>query len=173
MRAGGRKERPRTGAACTAAQVNTIVPPLHSPRAIRAAHKTCRVVAAIHPPAMPGPQRVTVALLQLAGGVVAAAGLLLSLLCLARFVQRRTTVLPERDPSSLVVRGPYRYSRNPMSLSLLLSYVGLRVQIGWPWALLLLLPLPLLALQRVLIPFEEARLRASASAVPTRAIARR
>ncbi|MFN6506925.1 methyltransferase family protein [Xanthomonas translucens] len=113
------------------------------------------------------------ALLQLAGGVVAAAGLLLSLLCLARFVQRRTTVLPERDPSSLVVRGPYRYSRNPMSLSLLLSYVGLRVQIGWPWALLLLLPLPLLALQRVLIPFEEARLRASASAVPTRAIARR
>ncbi|WP_241753337.1 methyltransferase family protein [Xanthomonas translucens] len=100
------------------------------------------------------------ALLQLAGGVVAAAGLLLSLLCLARFVQRRTTVLPERDPSSLVVRGPYRYSRNPMSLSLLLSYVGLRVQIGWPWALLLLLPLPLLALQRVLIPFEEARLRA-------------
>ncbi|UII59649.1 methyltransferase family protein [Xanthomonas translucens] len=122
---------------------------------------------------MPGPQRVTVALLQLAGGVVAAAGLLLSLLCLARFVQRRTTVLPERDPSSLVVRGPYRYSRNPMSLSLLLSYVGLCVQIGWPWALLLLLPLPLLALQRVLIPFEEARLRASASAVPTRAIARR
>ncbi|MCC8446456.1 isoprenylcysteine carboxylmethyltransferase family protein [Xanthomonas translucens pv. translucens] len=113
------------------------------------------------------------ALLQLAGGVVAAAGLLLSLLCLARFVQRRTTVLPERDPSSLVVRGPYRYSRNPMSLSLLLSYVGLCVQIGWPWALLLLLPLPLLALQRVLIPFEEARLRASASAVPTRAIARR
>ncbi|WLA03977.1 methyltransferase family protein [Xanthomonas translucens] len=78
------------------------------------------------------------ALLQLAGGVVAAAGLLLSLLCLARFVQRRTTVLPERDPSSLVVRGPYRYSRNPMYLSLLLSYVGLCVQIGWPWALLLL-----------------------------------
>ncbi|QSQ30074.1 methyltransferase family protein [Xanthomonas translucens] len=105
---------------------------------------------------MPGPQRVTVALLQLAGGVVAAAGLLLSLLCLARFVQRRTTVLPERDASSLVVRGPYRYSRNPMYLSLLLSYVGLCVQIGWPWALLLL---PLLALQRVLIPFEEARLR--------------
>ncbi|WP_425509973.1 methyltransferase family protein [Xanthomonas translucens] len=121
---------------------------------------------------MPGPPRVTVPLLQLAGGVVAAAGLLLSLLCLARFVQRRTTVLPERDPSSLVVRGPYRYSRNPMYLSLLLSYVGLCVQIGWPWALLLL-PLPLLALQRVLIPFEEARLRASASAVPTRAIARR
>ncbi|WP_425612741.1 methyltransferase family protein [Xanthomonas translucens] len=87
---------------------------------------------------MPGPPRVTVPLLQLAGGVVAAAGLLLSLLCLARFVQRRTTVLPERDPSSLVVRGPYRYSRNPMYLSLLLSYVGLCVQIGWPWALLLL-----------------------------------
>ncbi len=45
-----------------------------------------------------------------------------------------------------------------MYLSLLLSYVGLCVQICWPWALLLL-PLPLLALQRVLIPFQEARLR--------------
>jgi protein-S-isoprenylcysteine O-methyltransferase Ste14 len=108
--------------------------------------------------ALPLPQGRALAWMQLAGGVVAAAGLLLSLRCLALFVQRRTTVLPERAPSSLVVRGPYRYSRNPMYLSLLLSYVGLCVQIGWPWALLLL-PLPLLALQRVLIPFEEARLR--------------
>ncbi|CTP83890.1 hypothetical protein XTPLMG728_0358 [Xanthomonas translucens pv. poae] len=107
--------------------------------------------------ALPLPQGRTLAWMQLAGGVVAAAGLLLSLRCLALFVQRRTTVLPERAPSSLVVRGPYRYSRNPMYLSLLLSYVGLCVQIGWPWALLL--PLPLLALQRVLIPFEETRLR--------------
>ncbi|WP_139119874.1 methyltransferase family protein [Xanthomonas graminis] len=110
--------------------------------------------------ALPLPQGRALAWMQLASGVGAAAGLLLSLRCLALFVQRRTTVLPERDPSSLVVRGPYRYSRNPMYLSLLLSYVGLCVQIGWPWALLLLpLPLPLLALQRVLIPFEEARLR--------------
>ncbi len=46
--------------------------------------------------------------MQLAGGVVAATWLLLSLLCLALFVHRRTTVLPERNPSSLVVHGPYR-----------------------------------------------------------------
>ncbi|WP_456359882.1 methyltransferase family protein [Xanthomonas translucens] len=107
---------------------------------------------------LPLPQGRTLAWMQLGGGVVALAGLLLSALCLALFVQRRTTVLPERDPSSLVLRGPYRHTRNPMYLSLVLSYAGLCVQIGWPWALLLL-PLPLLALQRVVIPFEEARLR--------------
>lgn len=111
-----------------------------------------------HALALPLPQGRALAWMQLGGGVVAVAGLLLSLLCLALFVQRRTTVLPERDPSSLVLRGPYRHTRNPMYLSLVLSYAGLCVQIGWPWALLLL-PLPLLALQRVVIPFEEARLR--------------
>ncbi|WP_369938434.1 methyltransferase family protein [Xanthomonas tesorieronis] len=107
---------------------------------------------------LPLPQGRALAWMQLGGGVVAVAGLLLSVLCLALFVQRRTTVLPERDPSSLVLRGPHRHTRNPMYLSLVLSYAGLCVQIGWPWALLLL-PLPLLALQRVVIPFEEARLR--------------
>lgn len=107
---------------------------------------------------LPLPQGSTLAWIQIAGGIVAGAGLLLALACFVLFAQRRTTILPERDPSSLVVRGPYRYSRNPMYLSLVLSYAGLCVQIGWPWALVLL-PLPLLALQRVVIPFEEARLR--------------
>lgn len=108
--------------------------------------------------ALPLPQGRTLAWIQIAGGIVAGAGLLLALACFVLFAQRRTTILPEGAPSRLVLRGPYRYTRNPMYVSLVLSYVGLCVQIGWPWALLLL-PLPLLALQRVVIPFEEARLR--------------
>lgn len=108
--------------------------------------------------ALPLPQGDALAWMQIAGGITAGAGLVLALACFVLFAQRRTTILPERDPSSLVVRGPYRHTRNPMYVSLVLSYAGLCVQIGWPWALLLL-PLPLLALQRVVIPFEEARLR--------------
>ncbi|MCC4598108.1 isoprenylcysteine carboxylmethyltransferase family protein [Xanthomonas campestris pv. phormiicola] len=107
---------------------------------------------------LPLPQGRALAWIQIAGGIGAGAGLLLALACFVLFAQLRTTILPERAPSGLVLRGPYRYSRNPMYVSLVLSYAGLCVQIGWPWALLLL-PLPLLALQRVVIPFEEARLR--------------
>lgn len=112
-----------------------------------------------HALALPLPQGRTLAWMQIGGGVIAGAGLLLALACFVLFAQRRTTILPAQPPSSLVLRGPYRYSRNPMYVSLVLSYVGLCVQTGLPWAALLL-PLPWLALQRVVIPFEEARLRA-------------
>ncbi|WP_369979726.1 hypothetical protein [Xanthomonas bundabergensis] len=77
--------------------------------------------------------------------------------CFLPFAQPITTLLPERDPSRLVRRGPCRCSRHPRYLSLALSYASLCVQIGWQWALPLL---PLSALQRVAIPYEEARLRA-------------
>jgi len=90
--------------------------------------------------------------------LLAAAALLLALCCFALFALRRTTILPDGRPSALVLRGPYRFTRNPMYVSLVLSYVGLAGYLVVPWALVLL-PLPLLALQRVLIPFEEARLR--------------
>lgn len=96
--------------------------------------------------------------LQIAGTVLANAGLALALCCQFLFLLRRTTLLPARAPSALVEVGPYRYSRNPMYLSLLLSYVGLALLLGVPWALLVM-PVPLLALLRVVIPYEEAQLR--------------
>lgn len=107
---------------------------------------------------LPLPQGAALAWLQLGGGVVALAGLLLACWCFVLFARGRTTLLPERAPSQLVCHGPYRHTRNPMYVSLTLSYLGLSVQIGWPWSALLL-PLPLLALQWVVIPYEEARLR--------------
>ncbi len=93
------------------------------------------------------------------GTVLANAGLLLALACFMLFLHRRTTILPADLPSRLIVNGPYRFSRNPLYLSLVLSYAGLACILDLPWALLLL-PLPLLILQRVLIPFEESRLHA-------------
>lgn len=108
--------------------------------------------------ALPMPTPVWQRGLQVVGTVLANAGLALALCCQLLFLLRRTTLLPARVPNALVDVGPYRYSRNPMYLSLLLAYVGLALLLDVPWALLLM-PVPLLALQRVVIPYEEAQLR--------------
>jgi len=97
--------------------------------------------------------------MHVAGGVLANAGLLLALVCLGMFARKRTTVLPSRSASAIVERGPYRFSRNPMYLSLILAYAGLACILDSPWSLLVL-PLPVAALQRVTIPHEEAGLQA-------------
>lgn len=86
-------------------------------------------------------------------------GLLLFLPCTDLFVRAHTPLFPHGVASSLIVRGPYRLSRNPMYLSLLLTYVGacaVYLQAG----ALILLPLPVVLLHRVVIPFEEGRLEA-------------
>ena len=75
------------------------------------------------------------------------------------FAPPPTTILPSRSASAIVERGPYRFSRNPMYLSLVLAYAGLAGMLEAPWSLLLL-PLPVATLQRVTIPYEESRLAA-------------
>ena len=94
-----------------------------------------------------------------AGAVLANAALLLTLYCVALFGLARTTLMPGARSARLVVRGPYRISRNPLYLSLVLAYVGFAGMYEFPWALLLL-PLPVALLQRVTIPFEESRMAA-------------
>ncbi len=93
-----------------------------------------------------------------AGIALLAAGVLLALACLAMFFAARTTVVPHRTASRLLTRGPYRFTRNPMYLSLVLVYLGIAALTGLAWPLLLL-PLPVLLLDRLVIPYEEARLR--------------
>ncbi|WP_024938171.1 methyltransferase family protein [Xanthomonas arboricola] len=107
---------------------------------------------------LPLPAPTPLAWIELAGGVIACLGLVLALSCFILFARRRTTIMPSGHPSRLVLDGPYRFTRNPMYLALVLSYVGLCLQLGLLWAVVLL-PLPWLALQRYVIPFEEARLR--------------
>ena len=85
-------------------------------------------------------------------------GALLALSCVGIFLAARTTIIPFGTASNLVTRGPYRFTRNPMYVSLVLVYVGvagLLVQV-WP---LLLLPLPVTIVNMIVIPFEETRLR--------------
>lgn len=73
------------------------------------------------------------------------------------FARSRTTLVPHGNSSALVNGGPYRFTRNPMYLSLTLGYLGAALWSGY-WLTLPLLLLPLLALQRVIIPMEESQL---------------
>ena len=85
-------------------------------------------------------------------------GALLALSCFGMFLFARTTIIPVGKASKLVTRGPYRFTRNPMYMSLLASYLGVTGWLVEPWPLLLL-PVPLAILNWIVIPFEEARLR--------------
>jgi protein-S-isoprenylcysteine O-methyltransferase Ste14 len=87
-------------------------------------------------------------------------GLLVTLLSAAQMALARTTVIPRRDPSSLVTTGLFAWSRNPIYLSDLIILLG---AILWLDAIL---ALPLLAgfvwlIQTRFILDEEARLTAT------------
>ena len=87
-------------------------------------------------------------------------GGVLALSCLGIFVLARTTFIPFGRASTLITRGPYRFSRNPMYVSLVLAYLGGTGLLVQPWPLLFL-PLAIVILNRIVIPFEEARLLAA------------
>ena len=54
----------------------------------------------------------------------------------------------------IVASGPFRYTRNPMYLSLLVVYVGGTLAFRLPWAMVLLVPVFLLLQFGVIIPEE-------------------
>lgn len=83
---------------------------------------------------------------------------LLALYSLATFLVARTTVVPFSAASKLVTWGPYRFTRNPMYVSLVLAYVGAAALLS-QLLVLFLLPLPIILLRAIVIPFEEKRMR--------------
>jgi protein-S-isoprenylcysteine O-methyltransferase Ste14 len=74
------------------------------------------------------------------------------------FRKARTTRVPGEASTTLVTWGPYRFTRNPMYLGLIIAYLGeagILKQVG-P---VLLLPLIFAYLNWIVIPVEEERLR--------------
>lgn len=70
------------------------------------------------------------------GGLLFVLGGILLVLWAARlFGQAGTTIKPFQEPSALVVRGPYRLTRNPMYVGLVGGLVGIVVLLGSlsPW----------------------------------------
>jgi protein-S-isoprenylcysteine O-methyltransferase Ste14 len=61
------------------------------------------------------------------GGALIGIGVLTALSAFRAFFQGRTTIRPDRPSSVLVLTGPYRFTRNPMYLSLTTVYMGVAV----------------------------------------------
>jgi protein-S-isoprenylcysteine O-methyltransferase Ste14 len=70
-----------------------------------------------------------------------------------------TPILPGRTTTALVVRGPYRFSRNPLYVGLTLLYLAIACGLGMLWPILLL-PLVLVAMHWLVIVPEERYLEA-------------
>lgn len=64
------------------------------------------------------------------GLVVTAIGILLPVWAARIFKQRETNILPYRDPEKIVTEGPFKFSRNPMYLGMLLVLTGVAIKLG-------------------------------------------
>ena len=74
--------------------------------------------------------------LRAAGALPAVAGVGLAVWALGLFSRRGTTYEPFEAPTALVESGPYRYTRNPMYVGILLCLAGVALLAG-RWTLLL------------------------------------
>lgn len=70
------------------------------------------------------------------------------------FLKARTSPLPMRPTTALVFSGPYRWTRNPMYLAMLLVYLGLALSFDVFWVLVLT-PVVLSLVVRLVIRREE------------------
>ena len=91
------------------------------------------------------------------GAAVLLAGLGVDIAGVASVLAHRTTIVPHRPVKTLITRGIYRLSRNPMYTGLAIMVAGgaLLSRTWWP---LLTLPLAMLAVQQLAIKPEEAYL---------------
>ena len=84
------------------------------------------------------------------GAVIAGSGLLI-------FHKAGTTTVPGHSSVKLVTWGPYRFTRNPMYVGLVLAYLGEAALLKQVWPVLVL-PFLLVYLNWTVIPVEEAKL---------------
>ena len=95
-----------------------------------------------------------VALSRIGGGALIVAGLGLCGWSVGLFRSRQTSIMPIRPSAALVLSGPYRWTRNPMYLGLLLAYLGAALVFQLIWGLILL-PIVVVAVDRLVIHKEE------------------
>jgi protein-S-isoprenylcysteine O-methyltransferase Ste14 len=115
-----------------------------------------RYVYHLAPPSNPAFDRIMMGV----GAILLLAGLALAFSGIVTFRRLKTTIVPNRDASRLVIAGPYKFTRNPMYSGLTIAYLGLSVSLLTAWAVLLL-PLVLLVLYRFVIAREERYLTAA------------
>jgi protein-S-isoprenylcysteine O-methyltransferase Ste14 len=79
---------------------------------------------------------------------------ILSVWSIGLFHRARTSFLPIKPTTALVIYGPYQFTRNPMYLGFICLYLGLAVWLGVFWALILL-PAVIAVIQCYVIVREE------------------
>lgn len=104
------------------------------------------------------PPFALISLPTLIGAALAIAGLLLELSAARALTNAHTTTRPNQPPSALVTSGPFTQTRNPFYLGILILLAGLALIASLDWSIILL-PLFWLALDRLVVPHEEQKLR--------------
>jgi len=108
---------------------------------------------------VPSPLHLTPAATAVSGIVVFALGAAIAGWGWFTFHKAGTTRVPGKLSSELVTWGPYRFTRNPMYLGMVIAYVGeaLIQRHVWP---LLLLPIVVGFVNWIVIPVEQANMAA-------------
>lgn len=70
------------------------------------------------------------------------------------FRRHHTSVVPVRPTTTLIVNGPFRITRNPLYLGMIMLYAGVALWLDALWPLVLLLPL-VFVIQQYVIRREE------------------
>ena len=92
------------------------------------------------------------------GGLLFALAVALGAWSLLLFRRAQTSPLPFGTPTALLTAGPFRRSRNPLYLALALALAGFAAVLDNGWILASVAVL-LVALDRLIVPGEERRLR--------------
>jgi protein-S-isoprenylcysteine O-methyltransferase Ste14 len=92
------------------------------------------------------------------GGAVFAAGLALAVASFRNFIRAGTNVPTNRPTTAIVTSGPYRITRNPIYIGMLLGQAGLAIGFNSLWILATLIP-QFLILNYGVVAREEAYLQ--------------
>ncbi|MEE4143695.1 MAG: isoprenylcysteine carboxylmethyltransferase family protein [Halieaceae bacterium] len=92
---------------------------------------------------------------QIVGGAIIVVGLLLLVLANGLFVRAGTDAIPFRNVSTLVTKGVYRYTRNPMYLGMVAVLLGCAVTVGAVSALLVPVAFAFIVQARFILPEED------------------
>ncbi len=95
----------------------------------------------------------------IAGLLIEGAGIWLAWSARALFEREGTNVVPTRPALKIVTAGPYRFTRNPMYLGIVLMLLGVSLVFSLEWGVILT-PVLWLTLDRMIVPREEAYLTA-------------
>ena len=92
------------------------------------------------------------------GAVLFAVGAVIAGWGLVLFGKAKTTTVPGKLSGKLVTWGPYRFTRNPMYVGLVLAYLGEAGLLKQVWPVVLL-PFTVAYINWTVIPVEEAKLQ--------------